>query len=207
LEDAIGKRLQAVLDETGGNISRAASILGIARNTVRAHIRKFGLKVLGTRHGIRGARPNGAVEDLVQGTQPSIGQDAVGVVAPTQFRWERRMIATLAASLSVPPDTSIFQLTPTLQEFIQKLASFGARIEELTPVGLVAMFGLEPMENATGRAAHAALGMLRVVERTENGQTQGVTATFAIHSGRCLVTQGSDVPEWTPPTGEKPTLP
>jgi DNA-binding NtrC family response regulator len=87
LEDAISKRLQAVLDETGGNISRAASILGIARNTVRAHIRKFGLKVLGTRHGIRGARPNGVVEDLVQGTQPSIGQDAVGVVAPTQFRW------------------------------------------------------------------------------------------------------------------------
>ena len=66
------------------------------------------------------------------------------------------MIATLAVSLSVPPDASIFQLTPTLQELIQKLASFGARIEELTPVGLVAMFGLEPMENATGRAAHAA---------------------------------------------------
>jgi hypothetical protein len=58
------------------------------------------------------------------------------------------MIATLAVSLSVPPDASIFQLTPTLQELIQKLKSFGARIEELTPVGLVAMFGLEPMENA-----------------------------------------------------------
>src|SRR4029077_7254175 len=103
-----------------------------------------------------------------------------------------RMIATVTTSLSAGPDTSVFQLTPTLHELIQKLKSFGARIEALTPVGLVAMFGLEPMENATGRAAHAALGMLREVERAEESQ-KGIKVAFAIHSRRCLVTQGSDV--------------
>jgi transcriptional regulator with AAA-type ATPase domain/tetratricopeptide (TPR) repeat protein len=193
LDNAMSEHLQAVLDQTGGNISRSAAALGIARNTLRAHIRKLGLRVPGIRHGLRGARATGAAEDAAHGMQPSSGQHTVGVAPPTRFRWERRMIATLATSLSVPPDTSIFQLTPTLQELIQKLKSFGARIEELTPVGLVAMFGLEPMENATGRAAHAALGMLRAVERAVDGQTDGVRARFAIHSGRCLVTQGSDV--------------
>ena len=194
LDNAKSKSFQAALDESGGNISHAAAILGIARNTLRSHIRKLGLHVPGTRRGgLQEGRVSGVAEGAGHSMEPSSSQHTESVVLPTRFRWERRMIATLAVSLSVPPDASIFQLTPTLQEFIQKLKSFGARIEELTPVGLVAMFGLEPMENATGRAAHAALGMLRAVERAENGQTEGMKATFAIHSGRCLVTQGSDV--------------
>src|SRR5260370_26115701 len=80
-----------------------------------------------------------------------------------------------------------------MHERIQKLKSLGGRIEELTPVGFVGMFGLEPMENATGRAAHAALGMLRAIERAEDSQRDGIRATLAIHSRRCLVAQGSDV--------------
>jgi DNA-binding NtrC family response regulator/tetratricopeptide (TPR) repeat protein len=193
LGNVMSEHLQAVLDQTGGNISRASAVLGIARNTLRSHIRKLGLRVPEIRRGLGGVRATKADEDAAHEPQPSSEPHTVGEAPATLLRWERRIIATLATSLRVPPDTSIFQLTPTLQELVQKLKSFGARIEELTPVGLVAAFGLEPMENATGRAADAALGMLRAVERAESGQTDGVKATFAIHSGRCLVTQGTDV--------------
>jgi transcriptional regulator with AAA-type ATPase domain/tetratricopeptide (TPR) repeat protein len=193
LDNTVSEQLQAVLDQTGGNISRTAAALGIARNTLRARIRKLGLRVPGTGHGRRGDRATGAARGPAHDTLRSSGQLTEAVAPPVPFRWERRMIATLATSLSARPDTSVFQLAPTLHELIQKLKSFGARIEELTPVGLVAMFGLEPMENATGRAAHTALGILRAVERAEDSQRNGIRATLAIHSRRCLVAQGSDV--------------
>jgi DNA-binding NtrC family response regulator len=34
-------RIQEALEETGGNISRTAVILGISRNTLRAHLDKL----------------------------------------------------------------------------------------------------------------------------------------------------------------------
>ncbi len=191
-DETMSERVQAVLDQTGGNISRTAAVLGIARNTLRVRIRKLGLHVPGTGHDPRGASSSGAGGGPVNAVLHSGGPPTATIVPPAPFRWERRMIATITTSLSAGPDTSVFQLTPTLHELIQKLKSFGARIEALTPVGLVAMFGLEPMENATGRAAHAALGMLREVERAEESQ-KGIKVAFAIHSRRCLVTQGSDV--------------
>src|SRR5262249_30680109 len=75
-------------------------------------------------------------------------------------------------------------------ELIGKLRSFGAHVEELTPVGMVALFGLQPMEDPASRAAHAALAMLKALEREE---AHSVGARFAIHSGRCLIAQGTDV--------------
>ena len=42
LDEAMRGHLQAVLDQTGGNITHTAAILGIARNTLRSRIRKLG---------------------------------------------------------------------------------------------------------------------------------------------------------------------
>ena len=46
-----------------------------------------------------------------------------------------------------------------LDGVIAKVQSFGGRVEELTPTGLVAAFGLEPAEDAPRRAAHAAMAI------------------------------------------------
>jgi transcriptional regulator with AAA-type ATPase domain/tetratricopeptide (TPR) repeat protein len=191
LNNAIHEHLQTVLNENDGNISRAAAVLGIARNTLRAHIRKFGLSVPDPS---RGSRPLPA--------PPSSSRDTVRPVAretltpapqPGRLRWERRLIAALAISLDAATDVAAFELASTQQELIWKLRSFGARVEELTPVGMVALFGLEPMEDATSRAAHAALTMRRTLEREHGEPATVVRARFAIHASRCLIAHGIDM--------------
>ena len=46
-----------------------------------------------------------------------------------------------------------------LEAVIAKVHSFGGRVEEVTPTGLVAAFGLDPAEDAPRRAAHAAMAI------------------------------------------------
>jgi transcriptional regulator with PAS, ATPase and Fis domain len=45
LEHVVRTHVRAVLEECAGNVSRAAAALGIARNTLNAYIRRFGLEV------------------------------------------------------------------------------------------------------------------------------------------------------------------
>jgi DNA-binding NtrC family response regulator/tetratricopeptide (TPR) repeat protein len=193
LNNAIHEHLQTVLDENNGNISRAAAVLGIARNTLRAHIRKFGLSVPDAPHGGRPApAPGSPSRDTVRAVVREAPTPAVAP-HPGRLRWERRLLAALAISLDAAPDVAAFELASTQQELIWKLRSFGARVEELTPVGMVALFGLEPMEDATSRAAHAALAMLRTLDREQGEAATGVRARFAIHARRCLIAHGIDM--------------
>jgi len=191
LNNAIHEHLQTVLNENNGNISRAAAILGIARNTLRAHIRKFGLSVP---DAPRGGRPVPATGSPSRDTVRAIVREAPTPASHSgRLRWEHRLIAALATSLDAAPDVAAFELASTQQELIWKLQSFGARVEELTPVGMVALFGLEPMEDATSRAAHAALAMLRTLERDQGEPATAVKARFAIHARRCLIAHGIDM--------------
>ncbi len=43
-EDVMREHLRTVLRSSGGNITRAAEVLGVSRSTVRAQIRRFGLR-------------------------------------------------------------------------------------------------------------------------------------------------------------------
>jgi tetratricopeptide (TPR) repeat protein len=86
-----------------------------------------------------------------------------------------------------------FEFGPALERLVGKLRSFGARIEELAPDRIVAVFGFEPIEDAPRRAAHATLAMLKALERREGSFTQQLGGRFAIHVCRCLITQSGDV--------------
>jgi DNA-binding NtrC family response regulator/tetratricopeptide (TPR) repeat protein len=191
LDTAVQQHVEAALDETSWNISRTAAILGISRNTLRSHIRKFGLRapVVAPRAPADPLPPSGV----------DTGQAVVGSgEAPTAsregaLRWERRRIAALATSLEASTDLAAFQLASTQYDLIEKLRSFGARVEELTPISMVALFGLQPMEDAASRAAHAALAMLKALERDRTDRLPAVNARFAIHAGRCLIAQGVDL--------------
>ena len=52
----MGDHFQAVLDQHDGNISQAAIALGIARNTLRSYIQKYGLRI-GSSRPARPATP------------------------------------------------------------------------------------------------------------------------------------------------------
>ena len=74
-----------------------------------------------------------------------------------------------------------------LEMVADKVRAFGGRIEESGPTGVIAVFGLEPVDNASSHAALAAVAM-------RNTMAQGrVTAVFAIHCADHLV-GGDDAP-------------
>ena len=69
------------------------------------------------------------------------------------------------------------------------MESFGGRVEELGPLGVVAAFGLEPVEDAPRRAAHAAMAMRKAAERTRCATAERVGVRIAIHASQGLVGQ------------------
>src|SRR5262249_599516 len=94
---------------------------------------------------------------------------------------------------------------PALDYLIGKLRSFGARIEELSPDRVIAVFGFEPVEDAPRRAAHAALAMLKAFERREASPPQQLTARIAIHVSRCLIAESGGVAgAWMPRIAARP---
>jgi transcriptional regulator with AAA-type ATPase domain/predicted ATPase len=162
--------LRAVLQTTRWNLSRAAAELGVPRNTLRYRIEKYGL------------RPDSAPE-------PAAGAKAAAGAPPATLRWERRWVTALRVVLVPEPGSAIFQFAPTIDRLVDKVRSFGADLEELHPQGFLAIFGLEPMEDASSRAVHAALAIQKAAERSQS--VAGVTGV--IHAAECLIGRGGSV--------------
>jgi len=182
LDDALRGHLQTVLVQTGWNISRTASVLGITRNTVRARIEKLGLR--------QGAPAAGGGRRVSGGISPAPTREARPTVAvaapPTAIRWESRRVTLLRAVLEWSDKG------PALDVVVDKLKSFGARIDELSPTSVGAVFGMEPVEDAPRRAAHAAMAMQNAAARGRDGEP--FTVTTAIHVAQVQVGQvGSDL--------------
>jgi transcriptional regulator with AAA-type ATPase domain/tetratricopeptide (TPR) repeat protein len=137
LDHVIRGRIEHALRDAGGSIRRAAVALGISRNTLRARMDKYGL------------RDREAVLRSPPPTAPSPDRSL-----PPE--WEHRHLAFLRAR--VLPSSTV-DVSRALDMISEKLESFGGRIEESSPTGLLAVFGLEPLENAPSHAALAALAI------------------------------------------------
>jgi DNA-binding NtrC family response regulator/tetratricopeptide (TPR) repeat protein len=189
LQDAMREHLQAALTRTGWNISRTATMLGISRNTLRARIRKYGLRRDGEA-APETTRPEEAaapVEPLRQAPGPA--------TMPTRIRWERRRITLLRAELIPSPESEDpSSRSRELDILMNKMRSFGGQIDELSQSGIAAVFGLEPAEDTPQRAAHAALTIGKALERLQEelGSVSGVK--LAIHTSQFLVTQLDGAP-------------
>jgi transcriptional regulator with AAA-type ATPase domain/tetratricopeptide (TPR) repeat protein len=184
LEAVTLAHVQAVVDECGGNLTRAAAVLGIARNTLRSYLRRSPPRPAAAAPAGRGAAP---ARPPVPARAP-----APGPTPGVPLRWEARLVAVVATTLAAPPEIADYQLAPIVQELIATVQSFGGCVEELTPVGLVAAFGLDQLEDGPRRAAYAALAMRKSVERgTPLGQP--VEVRCAVDVVRCLVAQGGAV--------------
>lgn len=187
--DAMRAHLRATLDQTGWNISRTAAILNISRNTVRARMEKLGLRE-GTAVAVkRDARS----PSVARPTPAPPGGAALGPASRTALptvRWERRPIALLRVALMVPETGDVLSdATRALETLIEKVQSFGGRVEALGQRGLDAAFGVEPIEDAPRRAAHAAMAMQRAVERIRGDSPAPLATRIAIHAAQALVAQ------------------
>jgi tetratricopeptide (TPR) repeat protein len=174
-DEAKRQELLAALEEVGGNISHAAAKLGIARNTVYARVEKFGLRPDRLHKAGPAQRPPAAP---AAGSSPSDGG----------LRWERRTLALLRVDLSNADGVDDWsQSSRALEGVIAKVHSFGGRVEELTPTGLVAAFGLDPAEDAPRWAAHAAMAIQKLAARAREANGREPDVVIGLHVAPVLI--------------------
>ena len=186
LEDSVSdlerRRLLEVLHQTGWNVSRAATRLGISRNQVRYRIEKYELRPE-TEPSRRGRRRSVPADPPAT---PETGPP--GSAAWSTSRWERRHLAFVSAAL-VGPDAS-----GSMASHVEKLRAFGGTVEEVSPTRVVVAVGLDPIEDAPARAALAALAIRKEVERAQAVDPGGAAVTIAIHVAPALVGGPGGVP-------------
>jgi DNA-binding NtrC family response regulator/tetratricopeptide (TPR) repeat protein len=152
VEEIERRHIVEALRETHWNVSRAANRLGVTRDILRYRVQKYGLQ------------PSPMKPELTEPTDgahrepaPTVGRD------PVRVQWERRHVALLRVDLiTTAPVVAIPAAVSALEAIVEKIESFGGRVEEMSHEGLLAVFGLEPVEDAPRRAAHAALAIQRI---------------------------------------------
>jgi tetratricopeptide (TPR) repeat protein len=167
-------RLLDALAASSWNISQAAVALGISRNMLRYRMEKHGLRPEPASSGRR-SRPATESPPPVT-TEPARSEPST---APPD---ERRRVTLLRAMpvLSSEPG-SASQARRVVELLIDKARTFGGRVEEASAGGIVAIFGLEPVEDAPLRAAHAAMAMHNGVRRLRADAGPPVALKVAIH--------------------------
>ena len=188
LDDAMRGHLVEVLGQTDWNISRTAALLGISRNTLRARMDKYGLRV---REG--GPRPEPARRPTTPGARlpastPSVPAPPAPPPTPSARRWERRRLALLRVAI-VPtgePDASL-ETARALEVVVDKVRTFGGHIEGIGPIGVVAVFGLNAAGDTADRAAHAALAIVKAVERARREEGGEIGVRIGLHATPALV--------------------
>ncbi|HXJ79992.1 MAG TPA: sigma 54-interacting transcriptional regulator, partial [Candidatus Methylomirabilis sp.] len=168
-EEAQRQHLLTALEQTGWNISHTAARLRITRHTVYARLEKFGLRPAPQRKVAPG--PLRPVERVAEAPAPDAG-----------LQWEQRSLTLLRADVRKTDRFDAWsQASRALDAVIAKVHSFGGSVEELTPTGLMAAFGLEPAEDAPRRAAHAAMAIQKEAARARDGGDGVPEVTIGLH--------------------------
>jgi DNA-binding NtrC family response regulator/tetratricopeptide (TPR) repeat protein len=189
LGDAMREHLLATLEQTNWNISRTAAILSISRNTLRARMDKLGLREgAAPAAAKREPRPMPPAPPAPAPALPAPGPAAPPVAAIVTVRWERRRIALMRVALATPEAVeALSDVGRALDTLIEKVQSFGGRVEALSPRGLEASFGAEPIEDAPRRAAHAGMAIQRAMDRSRSITLGPQPPRIAIHAAQAMV--------------------
>ena len=173
--------LLAILAETRGNVAQAAARLRMPRGTLRYRIEKLGLRTGPVSEG---------TPALLE-TEGSLGRPP-RTDAPLQ--WTQRRLAFLRIALTSSADQDVgSELAAALESFSDKVTNFGGRIEERGPRELIAVFGLEPIEDATQRAAHTAVTIRQATRRVQQASVARPMPKLAIHVVLAPIGQSGEV--------------
>jgi transcriptional regulator with AAA-type ATPase domain/tetratricopeptide (TPR) repeat protein len=167
LDDALRERIESGLRAAGGSIRQAAVALGISRNTLRGRMDKYGL-----RQHAAVPSPASRAAPVAEGAEPA--------------EWKSRHLAVLRVRLVAAPTVDAAR---ALMEFVDKIHGFGGQLEDSSPTGVVAVFGLEPVENAPSHAALAALAIHGAAARMGAAPNRPLDSVIAIDGGHHLVRQ------------------
>jgi DNA-binding NtrC family response regulator/tetratricopeptide (TPR) repeat protein len=174
-----GQHLLAALEHAGWNVSRAAALLGITRNTLRYRMERLAIR---PRTPPRESSPARQAAPIAPPPPPARRSGSAA-------RWERQSVTVLLALLSSEGDPTAAAGEPAVDvdEVAEKVQGFGGRIEELGPTGILASFGVEPVEEAPVRAALCALALRGAVERVRAGAARPTALRAGIHTQAALV--------------------
>lgn len=139
-DDGEREQLVEALEATGWNLSRAAARLALPRNTLRYRME---------RHGLREPPPS-------RRPRPA---------AITSSSVQRRLALLRIALGTSRTEAGDARLAELLADVTMKIGAFGGRAEDVMRDGLVAAFGLEPVEDAATRAVLAVIAVRNAVER------------------------------------------
>src|SRR5262245_52883065 len=200
LDDAVRDRVVEVLRQTSWNISRTAAVLGISRNTLRARIEKYGLRSGEAASPSMQAPVRRAATSMPRSTSTPAAAPVPASTVPaptlTPLRWERRRVTLLRASLiAASTPEALLETGRVIEVLLDKIQSFGGRIEGRSPTGVIGAFGLDPTEDAPSQAAHAAMAIQKAVDRSRRDGAAGPAIKVAIHTAQVLVGQGAGAPE------------
>jgi DNA-binding NtrC family response regulator/tetratricopeptide (TPR) repeat protein len=188
LEDEVDRvqrvRLREALDATGWNVVRAAAKLGISRSKLRYRLDKYGLHSPAA--APTGRRPPSTRVEPSPALEHRDAPSAEPIAGPVPVRWESRHLAFLYASL-VGSGPSVADTGGVLPELTDKVRTFGATLQDLSPMSFVAVFGLEPVEDAPQRAALAAIALRKTMERGQSVDPQAPAVRVAVHAAHLLV--------------------
>jgi hypothetical protein len=111
--------------------------------------------------------------------------------APAELQWEVRRLAFLRIDLLArQEDDDWHRERRQIDLCDEKVESFGGRIEGRSPRGIVASFGLDPVEDAPIRAALAAMAARKAMASPEHGAGSRIVA--AVHVGAIGIGRGVD---------------
>jgi transcriptional regulator with AAA-type ATPase domain len=212
-----GARLAEALRHTGGNVVRAAQLLGLSRAAIRHRMSRYGI-----------TRPRGAPRPR----SPAVADQAGSVLAEglplestrepspaSASTWEQKPVAVLAIELTWPAvgegDASPYEPWTAAhrweQLILEKVQGFGGVCFQRSPSLLLVAFGLpQTLEQLPQRAVQAALAVrqLLVQDKRPDGEEPCPTVRLAVHLGQVLLGSGANDPAvQLLPVGEALALP
>jgi transcriptional regulator with AAA-type ATPase domain len=176
-------RVLAVLEEAGWNVSRAAALLGVTRNTIRYRMEKLGVRQASATPAAPSSRSARVESPPVPLAAAAPVAAPPAAVEASSLRWERRRVTLLRAEARPrSPAEAPAELARAIETFVEKAQAFGGRVEEIGSTMVLTAFGLEPLEDAPRRAASAALAMEKALERQAGSHREpGVTVRIGVH--------------------------
>src|SRR5262245_5135059 len=191
--------LLEALTRTGWNITHTATDLQLSRKTVRDWIRRYDLESHRPTRRAESAPPRAPTSDAASGpprpipsSHREIEESADGISTSDRasprpvaagVRWTRRRVTLLRARVQDDSAVPLAVSTRVLQTVIEHVKAFRGRLEAVSPHGVVAVFGLEPDEDAPRRAACAGLAILRGRDAgdSEDVLPAGVSLSVGLH--------------------------
>ena len=164
LEDAERSRVVAALEQTSWNLSQAAALLQVPRNTLRYRMERLGLRP-----------PPPSRRAAAPAVAATAAPASTAGVDHRRLSWLRAALVGAEANAG-PLDTS-----RALDMIADKVHGFGGEIHALHRTCVTAVFGLEPVEDAPRRTALAALAVRNAAERARRERAWPWAVEIGIH--------------------------